>query len=171
MLRTVRIAIGIAVLLGASMALVAPASAGDPPVQDGRIGKQIGGNFKGARVINETGKKQTVSKTVPVGATAVFYVKTKNLGGAPEDHADGSDSSPCFRVRYLTAFTGGIDVTSSVVAGVDGTIPPGTTFKSRFEVKVKGCASPGDVKTVRLDWSPVNPPLDHDRVRGRVIVG
>jgi hypothetical protein len=169
-MRILRIVAVLSTSSALSIAAISPAAGGDGPVQDGRIAKQIG-QFKGALVINETGKHQTVTKTVAPGATAVFYVKTKNLGGAPEDHAEGSGSSPCFDVRYFTAFIGGIDVTASVVAGVDGTIPPGTTFKSRFEVTVSSCAPEGDVKTVKLDWSPVNPPRSHDRVRARVVVG
>ena len=153
----------VATVVGAVIISTAAASSAAPGI-DGLISR---GSLIGAEVLNETGAGQTIVKNVPVGKkTSAVWVAQNRVGGGLAV-LDGSGSSSCFRVRYHHVLGG--DFTGALVAGVSVNYSGGGAVIFEVRVKVRGCAQPGDVKTVNLDVSPAfEAGLAFDRVRLKV---
>ena len=159
------------VFLGVTGLMAVPAaSSPGAPNQDNRIAPTPDGVYLGEEIYTETGVGQTVRKDAPPGKTVRFFVRIMNLGGSSAIHLEGTGDSKCFRVRYWGGPGYGTNFTSLIVAGTDLANSPGHTEIVRIDVRVRTCAPVGRIKVVGFDTSPVKPPDDFDRVRGRVVV-
>ena len=157
--------------VGALLCSAAPAAAGPGvPNQDNRISRGPDGPYLGEEIYTETGVGQTIRKEGPAGKTLKYFQEVENLGGSSNIHIEATGDSKCFRVQYWGGPDYGTNFTSIFVAGTDLANSPGHTERVRIEVRIRGCAAVGRVKTVVLDTSPVKPPADFDRVRTRTVV-
>ncbi len=92
--------------------------------------------WKGENVYNASGFKQTYLSVTPRGATLVIPLQVQNDGNATDTFTlTGSGPIPGWDVQYYSAPTGGLNITTSVIAGTYSVVlPPGQSRILRAEV-------------------------------------
>jgi hypothetical protein len=119
-----------------------------PHQPDAQI-KQGTGAYKGDNVYNNTGKNQTITKTVQHGNQKTFNVKIQNDGLQSDSFTvSGCDSSTGFTVTYKKGTT---VITADVVAGtyLIGPLDPGLTKTIKVTIAVKASGK-GKTKSCKV---------------------